>query len=310
MDNDLALLKLFYTPGLGAKTLLKLLKRLAFEKRPVIDLVTSFQADIVHDYKLKPDIVSRLDENFEKAESTYVELNNFQIQILYVGHPAYPDKLLKTLNDNSPPVLFVRGNTDLLDKKSVGFCGSRDISETGYKITERCASILAGKDLNIVSGFASGADTAAHLGALKAGGVTTIVLATGILQFQMKSELAECLDESNYLFISEFMPQLGWQTHNAMQRNKTVCGLSDAMILTSSSMKGGTFEAGKTALELQVPLYTVDYINPSEMPEGNKYFLRNGADALKLASDNLPILDKVLASVKNRQVHDRQISLF
>ena len=310
MDNDIALLQLYFTPGLGARTLFKLLKRLISEQRSVSEFVKASHSEITDEYKIKPDIIAKLDEQLETAERTYEELNKNQIQLIYFGHPDYPGKLIEALNETSPPVLFVRGDTALLTKKAVGFCGSRDISETAYEVTERCASVLAKDGVNIISGFASGADSAAHLGALKAGGVTTMVLATGILQFQTKGELGHYLDESNHLILSEFYPEAAWQAHNAMVRNKTVCGLSDAVVLTASETKGGTFEAGKTCLELGLPLYVVKYNDSESMPEGNKHFLERGATPLKLDESNNPILDRVFDSLKNDRVFKRQLSMF
>ena len=90
MNNEIALLQLYYTPGLGNKTLFKLLKRLAFEKRSLLDFLNSSQSDKISDYKLKPDIVERLDEQLDTAVTDYEEIQKFEIQMLYVGHPEYP----------------------------------------------------------------------------------------------------------------------------------------------------------------------------------------------------------------------------
>jgi predicted Rossmann fold nucleotide-binding protein DprA/Smf involved in DNA uptake len=66
-----------------------------------------------------------------------------------------------------------------------------------------------------------------------------------------------------------------------MQRNRTVCGLSDALIVIESGISGGTFEAGKLALRLKMPLFVADYAEPAASAAGNAYFLSHGARALR-----------------------------
>ena len=66
-----------------------------------------------------------------------------------------------------------------------------------------------------------------------------------------------------------------------MQRNRTVCGLSDALVVVEAGVSGGTFEAGKLALRLKMPLFVVDYAEPASSAAGNTYFLARGARALR-----------------------------
>ena len=77
--------------------------------------------------------------------------------------------------------------------------------------------------------------------------------------------------------MSEFPPEVGWQAHNAMQRNRTICGLSRALLIVESAMSGGTFASGNAALELGCPLYVIDYPVPPESALGNRHFLKRGA---------------------------------
>jgi DNA processing protein len=115
--------------------------------------------------------------------------------------------------------------------------------------------------------------------------LTTLVLAEGILHFRVKRDLEDLLDTKNSLVISEFPPRLGWIARNAMQRNRTICGLSDVVIAVESGMTGGTFAAGQTALELMRPFFVVDYPTPMPSAAGNRYFLGNGARALTIRED-------------------------
>jgi len=105
------------------------------------------------------------------------------------------------LNNRAPVLLFARGNLDLLEKPSLGFCGSRKASEKGLKAAWDIADQMARRGVNIVSGYASGVDMTTHKTALETGGSTTIVLAEGILNFKIKKVIKELFDESRILVL-------------------------------------------------------------------------------------------------------------
>ena len=86
------------------------------------------------------------------------------------------------------------------------------------------------------------------------------------------------------LLVSQFKPNEPWGAHNAMVRNKLVCALSKAVIVISSGpekdQKGrmsGTFDAGKTALKLGIPLFVLSPNLLSTKPEGNAQLIKMGA---------------------------------
>ena len=75
--------------------------------------------------------------------------------------------------------------------------------------------------------------------------------------------MADLLTEANSVVVSEFPPKLPWSVGNAMQRNRTICGLVHAMIVIEAGTTGGTWAAGQAALELGVPLFVLDFPNPA-----------------------------------------------
>src|SRR6185369_15641834 len=91
--------------------------------------------------------------------------------------PAYP-AALTTIAD-PPPVLWTRGGAAALSAPSVAIVGSRAASPYGLAVAEQLAADLAARGLIIVSGLARGVDSAAHRGALSAGGLTVAVLGSG-----------------------------------------------------------------------------------------------------------------------------------
>jgi len=81
---------------------------------------------------------------------------------------------------DAPCLLFGRGDPSVLTKPAIAIVGSRQPSLDGFYLAEYFAHDLALAGFVIVSGLASGIDTAAHRGAIKAGGKTIAVVATGI----------------------------------------------------------------------------------------------------------------------------------
>jgi len=293
MITDKDIITLLLTKGLGPKSLNSIIDK--FETNDSLDLVSIVSACIT---RQEIDIAREIQDNGIKAESLLSELKQQDIKIIVRGRWEYPKMLELTLRQNAPPVLFAKGNIKLLNQKAIGFCGSRKASEKGINVAAECATELSRHGINVVSGYAQGVDLAAHKAALESGGTTTFVLAEGILKFKLKQEIKDLITDENYVVISQFLPKLTWLTRNAMQRNKTICGLSNAVVIIESGLVGGTFEAGKAALELKRPLFVLEYAHPPVSAEGNIYFIRRGAKTLRKKNGH-PYLEQLFHVVEN-----------
>ncbi|RKX26791.1 MAG: DNA-binding protein [Candidatus Zixiibacteriota bacterium] len=308
MTNEAAILQLMNARGIGPRTLGKLLERLRFEGYQVSDFVEAPNSQLIEAYGLKPDIVESMKSARDLGELLFDELSTHSIRLLTIGAENYPSLLASSLEQSAPPVLFAAGNLSLLEQKAIGFCGSRKASEESCALVDRCASVLAQEGFNIISGYAYGVDLAAHHAALSNGGVTTFVLATGILHFSAKSAISDLLNDDNFLVLSEFSPRLPWTVQNAMQRNRTIIGLSQTMILTESGLQGGTFDTGKAALELQRPLFVLEYEDYENTPEGDRWFLERGANSIRCTESKNPDLSQLIERVNNFSQASGQIS--
>src|SRR5947207_10398829 len=91
------------------------------------------------------------------------------------GYPAHLREL-----PSMPPSFYVRGTLVPHDALAVAVVGSRAATEYGKGVAEEIAAGLAARGVTIVSGLARGIDTAAHQGALRAGGRTIAVLGSGL----------------------------------------------------------------------------------------------------------------------------------
>lgn len=98
--------------------------------------------------------------------------------ILTLIDANYPQILLDT--PDPPTVLYVLGDPALLNRHCLAVVGSRNATPQGLRNAREFSGALAQRGWHIVSGLALGIDTAAHQGALAAGGCTLAVIGTGI----------------------------------------------------------------------------------------------------------------------------------
>jgi DNA processing protein len=270
--------------GIGPKRLARILTKLIETHQTLDEFFKLPSEQIIKDFKLPKNVAeaianaSTINETVEMSEIEL--LNSKGVKVVKRGEPNYPIRLEATLGDAAPSVLYMWGNIDLLNKPSVGFCGSRNVTEKGIDVTIDTAKQITDLGWVVVSGHARGVDTAAHRTSLENNGSTIIVAPEGMLNFKLRSELKKIAKHNQILIISEFPPKARWTVGNAMTRNKTIIGLSDAMILVEARLEGGTFEAGKAALKLKIPLYVAAYQKPGISAAGNEHFLRKGAVAL------------------------------
>lgn len=203
--------------------------------------------------------------------------NDVPIHSIYAEDPAYPSALRGLPAKDRPEGFVAAGNLALLDGFLVGICGSRKASERGLKVAEDACRELALRGVTVVSGYAAGVDETAHLAALTVGGATICVLAEGLSHFRIKKTLANKWDWSRVLVLSQFGLRSIWQASRAMQRNKTIVGLSRATIVVEARDRGGTLDAGLTALRLKKPLFVADFSESGTESAGNTLLLREGA---------------------------------
>ena len=213
--------------------------------------------------------------NYSKNNQTSINKG-----VLYFDDVKYPEKLKSVLNKQAPKELYYLGNLDIINKKGIGFCGSRNASSKGLSAAIDCAEQIVENDATVVSGYANGVDITAHYTALKFGGTTIIVLPEGIDKFRVKKEIQEVWDWERVLIISQFKPDDIWQAYRAMNRNQVIIALSDAMIVIEAQDKGGTIEAGKSTIKLKMPLFVVEYEHMLDSI-GNRILLQMGAKSLK-----------------------------
>ncbi len=161
----------------------------------------------------------------------------------------YSETLKDNLKSNTPPLLYIKGNKQLLLDDSVAIVGSRDASANGLKFTENVAKKATENYQAIVSGFAKGIDRAALDFTLKYIGHSIIVLPQGVLTFASgyKTYYSQIV-EGDVLVLSTFHPQAPWNVKLAMARNPIIYGLAREIYVADSAETGGTWNGVKDGL--------------------------------------------------------------
>jgi DNA processing protein len=221
-----------------------------------------------------------------------------------VLHPLHPDfpRRIKVLKDETPlpALLYVTGNLSILNRPAVAIVGKRNAGAAALVAADSLAGELAAKGINVISGYAAGIDSAAHLGALRAGGTTCMVLGEGIAHFRIKPLLRESFREENTLIVSQFEPAAKWAAYMAMTRNKLVGALSKTVVVIvcgpERDMNGrnsGTFNTGISALKMGIPVLVAAPGFFHDDPAGNLELIKKGCLVWDPDSGAMPIIAKI-----------------
>lgn len=188
------------------------------------------------------------------------------------------------------PWFFSLGNVNLLDLPVVSFSGQRDAGNDGLAVTRTLAREAVERGWVVVSGGARGIDSAAHAAALDSGGTTVVILAEGIANWRMPSDLYDAAATGRLLVMSEFLPFDAWSGANAMQRNRTIARLAKLLFVPQAGTSGGTHNTASFAVRERLPLFVADLPHT-----GNQTLLQNGAKSIVWQGDR-PDFDAMIAT--------------
>ena len=176
------------------------------------------------------------------------------IAVLTVLNERYPQNL-RSIHDR-PPLLFVRGTLSDADERSVAVVGTRQATDAGIAHAREVAGGLVDAGYTVVSGLATGIDTAAHLGALDRAGRTLAVIGTGLrrtypaanapLQQRIAAESA---------VISQFWPDAPPSKRTFPMRNVVMSGLARGTVVIEASHTSGARMQARFALEHGRPVF-------------------------------------------------------
>ncbi len=224
--------------------------------------------------------------------------------VLVLTDPDYP-RLLREIPD-PPSLLYVHGNAADLSR-AVAVVGSRTPTRYGLANARRLSADLAGVDIIVISGMARGIDTAAHLGALDAGGRTVAVLGSGLNRVYPPEnrEIYRRIAASGAV-ISEFPLDAPPEAHHFPTRNRIISGLSLGTVVVEASRKSGSLITARLALEQGREIFAVPGHIRSLKSTGAHSLIRQGAVLVQSVRDILAELGPLMKSEAVREVAEKE----
>jgi Predicted Rossmann fold nucleotide-binding protein involved in DNA uptake len=307
-NQTISLLRMMRSPGIGPKTIYRILAALAKNGDPIASALDRRPSDLCEFLRVR---ARRLPDDFVRADEVVADVEALGEHVKVVPHTdeRYPSLVRSRLKDDAPPILFLCGNPLLLEEPCVAVVGSRDASAEAIAYAGRVASSVREHRGCVVSGLARGVDQAAHSAASEVGGTTIGVLAEGILKAKITPEMIDLCESGDACVVSQFDPNARWAAHAAMTRNKLVVALARGVVVVAAAETGGTMDAGKTSLRLGVPLAVVSDEEMSCTSPGCELLAKEGADTIHKATLG-PVIARFLDNKSNEQVPASQGSLF
>jgi len=244
-EEELYWLALKLVPGLGTRTSGKLLERFRTPQAVFRASRTELEGAGVSG-AVAQSIASGC--TFEDATSQQEKILETGAVVVTIGDPLYP-ALLREIFD--PPILlYARGRLELLQELVLAVVGTRRPTPYGINVAERLAGDLSHAGLTIVSGMARGIDTAAHRGALAAGGDTVAVLGCGV-DVVYPSENRKLMAEiaAKGLILSEFSMGATAFPQNFPIRNRIISGMSLGVLVVEGAQYSGSAITARLAMD-------------------------------------------------------------
>ncbi len=245
------------------------------------------------EYLLAPGMTPRLadalgDKSLEDADRILGECERLRLRLLTMQDADYPVRLR---NIYEPPcLLYVRGKLPVIDEEvAVAAVGTRSATPYGIETAESLCCAMAKQGALIVSGGASGIDSAAHRGALRAGARTVAVLGCGVdvVYPQENRRLFEDIAAAGAL-VSEYPPGTPAVGTHFPVRNRIISGLCLATLVVEAPERSGALITAKTALEQGRDVFAVPGPINAPMSRGCNRLIADGEAAL--AADSRDIL--------------------
>jgi len=198
----------------------------------------------------------------------------------------YPRALLDL--GHAPPVVFLLGRRDLLNKPALAIVGSRNATPQGRATAREFAHALAETGLTIVSGLALGIDAAAHEGALGSAASTVAIIGTGPDRVYpaRNRELARRIADTGAI-ITEFVPGTPPRKENFPRRNRLISGFARGVLVVEATLSSGSLITARWAGEQGRDVFAIPGSIHSPFARGCHKLIRDGAKLVESAQDIL-----------------------
>lgn len=228
-----------------------------------------------------------MDHDLDYAERILAYCERVNVGIMTLASPIYPRRL-RSIHAR-PILLYYRGRIPNIDDNVLIACvGTRKCSPQGAATAERLGAELAKAGAIVVSGMASGIDSASQRGVLSVGGHTIAVLGCGIDRVYPpeNEELMRRIAETGTL-LTEYAPGTEPNGKNFPIRNRIISGLSQGTVVVEADLFSGSLITARDAERQGRDLFAFPGNPEDSRSDGTNDLIRKGAKLVTCAADIL-----------------------
>ncbi len=247
-------------------------------------------------------IASEVHNNINFVEAKNIASKIFELgwNVHFYNDESFPKQLFTISAKEIPPVIFSIGKEISFDDKLIGIVGARHATEQGKQFAYNLAASLSRAGIVVVSGMAEGIDSAAHKGALDAGGHTVAVWGSSldIVYPPSNKMLAELIKKNGTVF-SEYLPGTAPMKNYFPQRNRIIAGFSDGIVVVEAGKKSGALITAEIGLSYEKQIFAMPGLPSSKMSIGTNQLIKSGARLITSIDDiyeELPLLKGEIAA--------------
>ena len=223
----------------------------------------------------------------DEAERDLERADEFGARFVGRDEPDYPP-LLRHI-EHAPPLICLKGRTDLFAKPAIAVIGTRMASALGRKFARELSLAFGRAGLLVVSGFARGIDTVAHEASLETGTVAVLAGGIDVVYPPENADLHSRIAERGVL-VTEMTPGTVPRGNSFPRRNRLISGISLGVLVVEAALRSGSLITARRAGEQGREVFAVPGSPLDPRCAGTNKLLREGATLVTGASDVIDVM--------------------
>ncbi len=270
------------------------------------DILSFSSDDFSYIFDYNSEEIKRIQRLIDRSASLIFEIEKYRnmgIDIITRADAKYPKKLKNQLGKSCPPLFYFAGNIELVDKKMIGFVGSRSVEKDDELFTQKIVSTITSNGYSVVSGGAKGIDSFSSKSAIDSGYFCVEYISDSLVKKIRSKENINAIQKKQLLILSVTKPDAGFNAGIAMMRNRFIYAQSEGTVVVKADYKkGGTWNGALDNIKHQ---FCPTFCWKNDKYKGNMEIINNGAVAIDENWDG-----NVINQGINKSEEPIQLSLF